>query len=283
MASYGGLPPDAKLVMVNTNYMKKMNRDTGEVLEKWPTFTGVLYTRNLMGLPVIGDGDRIAINLGENGELLEIYKIWRHLEYTGTNVSIISPQQAVEKLQNGESIHHVMSDSGIVITNITLGFYEKSRTDPQIFLEPVWIFSGTTQSGDRISLYVYARQFSNFTATPTSGKVPLNVTFTDTSGASPIKWLWNFGDGINSTDQNPIHQYTTAGTYNVSLKAWNDLGSDTMEKPTYISVNNLIFPVANFTANVTTGKSPVAVAFRDTSSNSPTSWLRDFGILSRQT
>ncbi|MFA4877116.1 MAG: PKD domain-containing protein [Methanoregula sp.] len=150
-------------------------------------------------------------------------------------------------------------------------------------MEPIWIFSGYTSSGAPIDFYVYARQFSNFTATPTSGKAPLNVTFTDTSDASPTTWLWDFGDGTNSTKQNPVHMYTSAGRYNISLRAWNDLGSDTMEKPAYISVNNLIFPMANFTANVTTGKSPVTIVFTDTSSNSPTSWLWDFGDNSTST
>ena len=73
---------------------------------------------------------------------------------------------------------------------------------------------------------------------PQPPAIPLNVTFMDTSDASPVKWLWDFGDGTNSTAQNPAHMYTTAGTYNISLKAWNDLGSDTMEKPFYITVRN---------------------------------------------
>ncbi|HWQ50027.1 MAG TPA: PKD domain-containing protein [Methanosarcina sp.] len=42
-----------------------------------------------------------------------------------------------------------------------------------------------------------------FSASPTSGKAPLNVLFTDKSTGSPIKWKWSFGDGKTSTDQNP--------------------------------------------------------------------------------
>jgi uncharacterized membrane protein len=234
MASYGGIPSDAVLVLVNTSYAKKINGDTGEVMEKWPVSTSVAYHRNLNGMPIVGDGDRIHIDLGENGEPLWIVKIWRTLEYTGSNVSIISPQQAIEKLQNGESINHLMTDQSTIITNISLGVYEKSRSDPQIFLEPVWIFSGTTPSRNRVSFYVYARQFANFTAIPTYGKEPLTVTFTDTSDASPTKWNWDFGDGTTSTDQNPVHTFQTAGAYTVTLKVWNDLGSDTMVKTSFI-------------------------------------------------
>ena len=61
---------------------------------------------------------------------------------------------------------------------------------------------------------------ASFTATPTSGYVPLSVTFTDTStpGAGTINaWAWDFGDGNTSTSQNPTHTYSAAGTYTVTL------------------------------------------------------------------
>lgn len=48
--------------------------------------------------------------------------------------------------------------------------------------------------------------------------------------------MWNFGDGSTSTDKNPAHTYTTAGTYTVRLTATNAAGSDTMEKAGMIVV-----------------------------------------------
>ena len=51
-----------------------------------------------------------------------------------------------------------------------------------------------------------------------SGK---KVSFKDTtSGAKPIKWNWNFGDGSRSTAQNPTHTYKKAGTYTVCLTVY---------------------------------------------------------------
>jgi PKD repeat protein len=47
-----------------------------------------------------------------------------------------------------------------------------------------------------------------------------NTTFTDTTtgGAEPYtSWYWAFGDGSNSTAQNPKHHYASTGTYNVTL------------------------------------------------------------------
>ena len=45
---------------------------------------------------------------------------------------------------------------------------------------------------------------------------PAQIQFT-TSGAKDSKYLWNFGDGTYSTDQNPVHTFKTAGKYNVNL------------------------------------------------------------------
>ncbi len=118
---------------------------------------------------------------------------------------------------------------------------------------------------------------ASFTASTTSGTAPLAVTFTDTSANTPASWNWDFGDGTSSTDQNPSHTYTTAGTYAVILTATNAAGSNTAT-PTMITVNApVIVPVAAFSANATAGTVPVTILFTDASTNTPTSWLWDFG------
>ena len=115
---------------------------------------------------------------------------------------------------------------------------------------------------------------ANFTATPNKGYVPLAVTFADTSTGSPTSWLWNFGDGTTSSAQNPpVHTYSAAGTYTVTLTATGPCGSNT--RPYSVTVCNPI--TANFTATPTSGPAPLTVTFADTSIGSPTSWLWDFG------
>ena len=37
-------------------------------------------------------------------------------------------------------------------------------------------------------------------------------------------WSWNFGDGATDMVANPVHTYTKAGKYTVSLTASNQLG-----------------------------------------------------------
>ena len=53
------------------------------------------------------------------------------------------------------------------------------------------------------------------------------VNFTDESLNQPSSWLWDFGDGDTSTEQNPSHTYTSNGMYEVCLTVTNSAGSNT--------------------------------------------------------
>ena len=121
----------------------------------------------------------------------------------------------------------------------------------------------------------------NFSATPLSGCVPLTVQFTDLStatGSAITSWLWDFGDGTTGNVRNPLHTYTSAGNYNVTLRVTTVSGcSKTLTKNNYIHASNGV--IANFTNTLPTGCSlPVTISFTNTSSGSGTlSYLWDFG------
>lgn len=68
---------------------------------------------------------------------------------------------------------------------------------------------------------------AEFTAFPVTGPSPLSVQFTDKSSGLPTKFFWTFGDKGTSNEQNPVHVYTRAGAYTVSLKVSNDYRSYT--------------------------------------------------------
>jgi photosystem II stability/assembly factor-like uncharacterized protein/PKD repeat protein len=55
--------------------------------------------------------------------------------------------------------------------------------------------------------------------TPVQGNTPLKVTFASvvSGGKSPYIFVWDFGDGSSSSDQNCQHTYTKEGTYNWTL------------------------------------------------------------------
>ena len=80
-----------------------------------------------------------------------------------------------------------------------------------------------------------------FTASPRSGKGPLAVTFTNTSGNtnSVTAWRWTFGS-VNVTTNVPVYTYTFTNTnptnYNISLRATTPLGSITTTYTNYITL-----------------------------------------------
>ncbi|SFS40441.1 PKD domain-containing protein, partial [Lutibacter maritimus] len=128
-----------------------------------------------------------------------------------------------------------------------------------------------------------AKPNSNFTSNTQFGCGPLTVNFEDTStvsGNDTIEsWLWDFGDGTTSTEQNPTHIYENSGRYSVSLKTTlTTTGiTNTNSKSNYIQV---LGPNVNFTTtNTTVGCPDLTINFEDqTVFSSPSvSWTWDFG------
>jgi PKD repeat protein len=87
-----------------------------------------------------------------------------------------------------------------------------------------------------------------FTATPTSGVVPLTVEFTNNS-AGATSYLWDFGDGDTSVLFEPNHDFTPKGDYTVMLVATNGICFDTAYVTIQVSGESNLFIPNIFTAN----------------------------------
>lgn len=137
--------------------------------------------------------------------------------------------------------------------------------------------SNVTTKTNFIAVTMPTSPVAGFAANATSGSYPFTVQFTDTTGNGAYSWLWNFGDGKTSNEQNPVHTYTKGGTYTVKLTATNAVGSNTTSQAGYITTSASSVPVASFTGTPVNGIAPLTVTFTDTSTNSPATWVWDFG------
>ena len=105
---------------------------------------------------------------------------------------------------------------------------------------------GTHSVSAPTEVTVYARPTANFTATTVCKGQPTQFTSTSTtnpSGQTITSYLWNFGDGQTSTQQNPSHTYSTAGSKNVTLTVGMGHGACTSTKTQSVTV--AAQPVAN--------------------------------------
>lgn len=75
---------------------------------------------------------------------------------------------------------------------------------------------------------------TNFDATPRMGSAPLSVQFNDSSLNPPTSWLWDFGDGMQSTDQNPQHTFAP-GLYDVTLSITSTIGPGHKTRTHYVA------------------------------------------------
>ena len=70
------------------------------------------------------------------------------------------------------------------------------------------------------------------------------VKFNDNSkdlDGNIISWKWDLGDGVTSTERNPVHNYTNGGTYTVSLTVTDNDGASSTETK-YLTVSVLLEP-----------------------------------------
>lgn len=125
----------------------------------------------------------------------------------------------------------VSSDEDPLVTYTNEGIYDVTL-----------IATGTNGSDTIIMtdyITVYQTAFTDFSANDTLLYLPNAIaTFINNSSGSS-SYLWDFGNGMTSTDQNPYCIYNIAGDYTISLVGYNSLcKNDTLIKNNYIHILN---------------------------------------------
>ena len=241
---------------------------------KWSYTTG----KQIFGSPAIGtDG---TIYIGSRDSILYALNPDGTLKWSYTTGDQIYGSPAIGAdgtiyIGNFENKIYAINPDGTLKWVYTTG--------NQIYGSPAIGADGTLYIGSRDrNLYAFqdaiipVASFTFRITNGTEGYIPLTIQFTDTSLNYPKTWLWDFGDGTTSTEENPSHTYITAGTYTVKLIASNNAGSNEQVKTNLITVATPSTPEANFNTTPLSGITPFSVQFTDQSTGINIAYAWDF-------
>jgi len=74
---------------------------------------------------------------------------------------------------------------------------------------------------DPVTITVGSAPRADFRMSKNVASIGENVLFTDISTGDPDSWQWDFGDGSWSSLRSPVHSYSQAGTYDITLTVGN--------------------------------------------------------------
>jgi PKD repeat protein len=179
-------------------------------------------------------------------------------DYNNLNLSAGLPNEIVTRYdftnQGAGNVNFTLNSGGLLQLNKSglTTFYTLDGDELDNSFTGVWDISKTrsmtvVEANDAVSVnrpyleVVYSSgatpPAASFTTSKNYIRIPNTVTATDTSTNTPTSWQWSWGDGTaNSTTQNPTHQYTKRGKYDIYLTATNAGGSGTTATATSVKV-----------------------------------------------
>jgi hypothetical protein len=114
----------------------------GPVVDKLVTLT---YSRELNGVPVIGAGSKLVVNIGDSGEIIGVTKRWRELDKP-------TRLQATEVLTEGEALdiskRQILSEFGeksrVEVLQTQIAYFDNNGNT----IQPVFAFQTKIQGAD---------------------------------------------------------------------------------------------------------------------------------------
>lgn len=305
-----GTPPGSLSLYTEGDSAPTPFVSNGDPTNEYPTLSGdgvvwVNRSETAIFYKNITTGDELLIASGPTKRINPVISgdliVWQDKRNTNWDLYLYNLSSGLEtRLTTGPAYHTSPAIDGTGLTWVNgseIDYMDLAGSSSPITLSSVDLTGSTVDmlpkiSSDRVvwekdvlgsysDIYLFTIGSSDscpsasFIADHTTGISPLTVRFTDTSSGSPGHWLWEFGDGTTSPDQNPVHTFAADGTYSVSLTVSNAVGRDYTTQADYIRVGPI--PVVSFSPNQTYGIAPLPVRFTDTSSGDPTGWSWDFG------
>ncbi|MFY7839859.1 MAG: PKD domain-containing protein, partial [Lacibacter sp.] len=181
-----------------------------------------------------------------------------------------------------------MQANSTSLDNITSWFWDFGNGNTSTLTNPTFTFdSGSYSIKLRVvttqgcidstrfdSIRAGVKPVAAFSASPNPACAFQQIQFTDLSTGNPDQWYWDFRDGGNSINRNPLYSFDdTTGTFRVLLIAYNNRCADSSELDI-----DILPPVARFTYNVQCTVNKRAVNFVNQSLVTPAAtYIWNFG------
>jgi len=174
----------------------------------------------------------------------------------------------------GQQVSHTYSSNAGDLFLVTLETYSFDPTTGDscvaISTQEIWV---NNNGGDCLADFEYTID--------TLPNTPYSVQFNDLSTGDITNWMWDFGDGFESSEQNPTHIYEEEGIYLVCLMVSSDSSNncfDTYCEEIVLGNGGGNDCIAAFTYYIDTVPGAVSmVQFIDQSQGNPTFYMWDFG------
>jgi gliding motility-associated-like protein len=209
----------------------------------WSTSNGTIDSQ-LNGIATVSDAGDYDVTVTQSNGCSSTATISITMDTVSPMISIPTPGDID---CNGSPI--TIDASGTTGNNETY-LWSTTETSNSIIITSAGTYSLTVtndngcSSTSSVTVNSLPAPIASFTATPTSGQVPLDVDYSNNSTGTSLTYSWAFGDGNFDTNSDPSNTFNAIGDFNTVLTV-TDAAGCTDTASVIISVtgtSNLIVP-----------------------------------------
>jgi hypothetical protein len=117
----------------------------GEVAPEQILDAGVILTREIDGVPVVGFGGYLMVNIAHDESVVAATKIWRHRDKKIGKAKVLPPDHAVKELQKRLRTRGLRDPVKVLKSDFC--YFEANDNSTQRYLEPTYAFLYETKIG----------------------------------------------------------------------------------------------------------------------------------------
>jgi PKD repeat protein/C1A family cysteine protease len=241
-------PPEAVAAGANYVEIDGVSHSITEIVE---VSVGELHTVTFPDVPGWKTPESQNVTLA-SGETRMIFGVYTPPVFVNAGIAVSSAiGEATPRIPFSVGFKDVSTSTEPIVSRVwNFGDGTKSKVKnpshyfyPGVYQVTLTIKTATETSTATKMITIYRRPVARFFASILKGANPLSVPFIDESVGDVTGWLWDFGDGTTSAEQNPVHTFTLADGINaqrftVKLTAQGPLSAKTVTKASYIFVYN---------------------------------------------